>query len=808
MKEELYVYTKSGERKELHLGAESGITLKWVSNIFNSLDKVNCSYSYTFKVPVTRHNMEVLDLAEDMRHTSGMTHRKVKADFIQNGIPLFTNANLYINQVSGGNYQCVFTFNVIDGLQKLKDDACNLTEIGDKLKEIGIDAGGLVDWGNGYIQGDPIPDRNTPASDDAVMIGNKSRFNNENEVMWPLYCAGIAYSGQETTRCSPPVVPIRYLLSKIGQLYDISFNLTTARNTVEELNAFKEDEIFEGDNLLSFGCLPLVGTEQTETQKKNEGLSYGYVITLLSGRKFGISNLVSFAQMPSYGKNDLLFPTYMKVFGTFGSFIDYGMPSADDIHNYLRTSAPTENADLWRYGGVCCACEVEMRGTIYVRTNVELKYDSDTGKATDETLLKMKIWRLNHWRYLKRVAIWNLRFDVNYWTSKEDQSIEPPEGIALEHGSTYAQSRYDENENFLYTEYIFCFDPDYGFDPITFGIEWSDNPERSPDVFHHYLFGFSDNAVIQECTIKSPIRFYPKASDCKKITHKVDLFKNLPDISCIDFLKSLYYMQGAFPTAAADGTIGAIPYVRLRDNIESGNVCDWSSKVIGTVESTPEDMSYKAGDFVQMNYYLTKWDDLDRTEEELEEEDDVYEDGYQCIESNNESLTEEQTVYTLPYYPPFIKNRKMPYRWVGNSMKFWELSDGEYTYGSAQPCFGILSSTWMRTLYTYDLTTWEVTESISAKNTEEQVSADKNVLWMDVINPFSKNNVNWQYLQEIVRDPITITEKFLLNEIDLRDLDFSKPVYLEKYNSYFAIVTVQRDSKGVCKCELIKLPAA
>lgn len=79
---------------------------------------------------------------------------------------------------------------------------------------------------------------------------------------------------------------------------------------------------------------------------------------------------------------------------------------------------------------------------------------------------------------------------------------------------------------------------------------------------------------------------------------------------------------------------------------------------------------------------------------------------------------------------------------------------------------------------------------------------------MNVLNPFKDilMNPSYRYLQKIVEHPFVITEKILLNEFDLMDIDYVKPVYLEKYNSYFAIISIQRDSKGVCKCELIKLP--
>lgn len=113
MVEELYIFDKNGMRRSVDLNSPSGITLKWVSNMFNSLDKVNCSYSYTFKIPMTRHNREVFDFAEDIRHTSGLLGKKLKAEFIQNGIPLFRNGNLYIDKSTADSYSCVFTWGVL-----------------------------------------------------------------------------------------------------------------------------------------------------------------------------------------------------------------------------------------------------------------------------------------------------------------------------------------------------------------------------------------------------------------------------------------------------------------------------------------------------------------------------------------------------------------------------------------------------------------------------------------------------------------------------------------------------------------------
>ena len=97
MREELYVIV-DGIRKQLDLKNPSGITLNFKSNIFGDLSKITCSYSYTFKLPLTANNRRILDNAEDIRSNSRMIRRRLKCEFTQDGIPLFSNANLYMGR--------------------------------------------------------------------------------------------------------------------------------------------------------------------------------------------------------------------------------------------------------------------------------------------------------------------------------------------------------------------------------------------------------------------------------------------------------------------------------------------------------------------------------------------------------------------------------------------------------------------------------------------------------------------------------------------------------------------------------------
>jgi hypothetical protein len=62
----------------------------------------------------------------------------------------------------------------------------------------------------------------------------------------------------------------------------------------------------------------------------------------------------------------------------------------------------------------------------------------------------------------------------------------------------------------------------------------------------------------------------------------------------------------------------------------------------------------------------------------------------------------------------------------------------------------------------------------------------------------------YEEYQQIMFRPVVITERFNLTEIDLRDIDFTKPIYLEQYGRYYAIITIEYQN-GISKAELLQL---
>ena len=59
--------------------------------------------------------------------------------------------------------------------------------------------------------------------------------------------------------------------------------------------------------------------------------------------------------------------------------------------------------------------------------------------------------------------------------------------------------------------------------------------------------------------------------------------------------------------------------------------------------------------------------------------------------------------------------------------------------------------------------------------------------------------------QSILRKPVTIDVNIRLHELDLAQLDLTRPVYLGQYGKYYAILKIQTSETDLCKVELLQL---
>lgn len=792
MVEELYIYDKDGVRQSVDLNSPSGITLKWVSNLFNSLDKVNCSYSYTFKIPMTRHNREVFDFAEDIRHTSGLLGKKVKAEFVQNGIPLFRNGNMYIDKSTADSYSCVFTWDVIEGLQKLKDDSCSLNELRDALVKAGYESDelkeeGISDWYVNWLK----------REESVIKV-----FDNEKKVLYPYY--GNYPTDPNYSTCpngnvinqgiSRPVVPIRYIINTINKAFGTTFQLGSHIKGEENLQESPISKwLTKGMNIIDYGVLPLVGKDLTDKQLSSLGKTLTFKARETSFWGLGVLGTYGIFTFEkgndyeylSYGYDDKLNYLLYKIYNDDGKLLDWEFPSSKKVlAEYMATEDALSDA---HYGCVGIearfGCTIKMEGSFYVDLTTGL--DRITQDVYDKMKLVVYSWK----------------------TVNQGYSDEHIEKIDVASFGPVKIDNISQSSKKVYRLY-YNFNESEGYEPATFCSD--DSALLGTDTQEYWLGFASELSGISNVTCLTNFKFTPEINDMDNKAHKIDTFTNLPDIDCLAFMKSLFYMVGGFPYINSKGDIEEKMYSEIKENLSNGVIYNWSKKIVER-EGTINELSFSSSDFKRNNYYMNKWDDLNRTEAELLKEDDVYEDGIGNIYLDNETLDKEQTVHQTPFYPPFIKDRNNPgetdhtvkgvdFSPSDNSFSVDDrgqiVNSNEPKYIELKPAYG-----YVHRIPFYDsLKEWRI------KSWEENYGVD--YIRMSVLNPFKDilMNPSYRYLQEIVEHPFVITEKLLLNEFDLMDLDYVKPVYLEKYNSYFAIISIQRDSKGVCKCELIKLP--
>lgn len=685
MYEELYIINGSNKLK-LDLSTPSGITLNYKSNVFGDLSKITCSYSYTFKLPMTVNNRRVLDSADDIRSHSNMIRRRLKCEYIQNGIPLFRNANIYIDSVET-HFNAVMTWGVVDGLSTIKDNDESIQLLSNGISALFGDTNALI-----------------------------TEYDNTADVLRPLYNAGLKYvtaSGHkdnyDTYSVFPlPVVPVLRIINLINQKYGTKFNF--GEKTIYDSTSGWQ--LGTGSEIIDKGVIPLINA--VNSTKSFAKLNFSIIVNT----------------------NGLATPATS--YGSFQS--DIITIDKDASGKIVSITNNTSNT-----------IQVELDGYICAKFFHTPNYYDDQGQIV--------------------------------LTSGNRENLIPT--FVVKNGTnTDALAKCDGEYEFNNSCWKFSFTKKRGNDRLKFTIPVG-------GVIHFGFEcdtnGFLTSEIIESETFEFNYSYTPEDIDLSKSTttagsYQIDVMSNLPDISCMTFLKALYFMIGAFPSVDNNGNIFPLYYSTIENNVKNGIAHDWSKKLSNDSVGLPSKISYTVSGFAQNNYYLLKNDTLEN-ESSKDEEEDVYAIGIGCIPVNNETLDKSKTIIQVPFYGAYLKNNKKPLNPAG-IIKFWYINDeGKAETKEAKPHIGII---------------------------KELPKSGTNTVWMgmSIWNGFNyiHEDDNYSYLSKIISNPAIIIENFILNEFDLENIDYSVPIYLQKYNAYFAIVSITRDSKGVCKCELIKLP--
>lgn len=747
MREELYII--DGDNREmLDLSIPSGITLDFTSQMFGDISSVKSSHSYTFSLPKTVRNKQVLQLVNDIRSDGKFFKKKYRCEYFVNGMDISKTANLYVDEC-GDTYKCVMTFNIILGLQKISEDNFDICEL-DEKEHVETALVQTVKWG-GTWQSPGTPNQ----------VFRLAGFDNNQSYTTPLYASGVAFNSKYNTLAyggvdclsSPPVVPAAYILNRISAHFGIGLKwhdhiFTRTREFI------KETDEKRNVHLLNLGVVPCVKFGMTENQEKKFSIdmtiprllsthtandkwldkpskSDGYAIWFMNITLNNSGQFVTFRN-DNFAGSDWLTETGTK----FGFCPFHNAKHPIGFHIEGRVMLWVEYEDFYKAG-------YKMTFGIYgpdgkLLGSVEGYYRQDKGFR--ETVYAGKTRNLCCIEFDFRKSITGLSIDVS--------------------GSAIYESFKDH---------------------ATYPYLWFGTSLR---VFDREITEDADTFVAitpkQDDTIGGLLDSWQKVEGHAREYQilPTDLISNLPSISCLDFVKSVMHILGAFPKVGDNGDIDLNFYCDLEDNINSGNVYDWSDKIVigeSKISATVEK-------FAQVNKFIMASDES--KESSKDEPQDVYEDGEGILTINNERLEKSNTIVKLPYYAPFISSKENPKAETGNTVKIWsrDIENGfTFKMGEAKPAYGIVK-------FANDV--------------------DKTLI-MEVINPFKniEEHRSLSYLGKILKDARVLSVTANIDIFTLATLDYAKPIFLEQYNSYFAIIDIKWSSNnGLSSLNLIKLP--
>ncbi len=209
-----------------------------------------------------------------------------------------------------------------------------------------------------------------------------------------------------------------------------------------------------------------------------------------------------------------------------------------------------------------------------------------------------------------------------------------------------------------------------------------------------------------------------------------------------------------------DTGVSFIPVETIIEN--KGNAVDWSKKLVPT-GWTAKETSYTFGDFAQKNYLRYE-----------ENENAKSADGYMVVQ--NKTLDHEKDLVKLPYTAGGDNGdmRAVPYFKWSDDGTIVELED----------CGDRI----MQLVISFD----------------SQGKEDARLDFSDLKFQNRVSRFGLSFYQDIIKSPFVIKDTFRLTEIDLKNIDYTIPVYIERYAAFFAIISIK--SQGdYSECELLKL---
>lgn len=259
--------------------------------------------------------------------------------------------------------------------------------------------------------------------------------------------------------------------------------------------------------------------------------------------------------------------------------------------------------------------------------------------------------------------------------------------------------------------------------------------------------------------ISGEVSIRPFLEDAVDIKPGETLFfaQNLPDIKQTDFIKALCGMYGLF-LMPRKGESDTFDFVNMSDILRNKLAAvDWSDKLVREYDEEPASMTFKVGEYAQRNLFTYK--------------DDTAPEGYGngALNVDNASLEEEKDAVKLEFAA---------------------------SQGSLIPIFS----------YNDDMTE-VITESLKPRIMRIVPSTTgSSMLTFEGLSFDTLIGKYYASLQQVLDNAIVLKLKFRLDEVDIAELNYLRPIYLQQYGRYYGLQSLQTSSTQICTAELVQLP--
>jgi hypothetical protein len=324
-------------------------------------------------------------------------------------------------------------------------------------------------------------------------------------------------------------------------------------------------------------------------------------------------------------------------------------------------------------------------------------------------------------------------------------------------------------------------DGDYYWASFSFTEEYALISVKKDDTVN-FVLRAGTNALFQ-VTIElfsGSLAIYPESKTVLFST-LYPIIPNLPDITCLDFVKTFMLLFGLFAYYDKDSA-NNIRFFSV-DEIynRKPDAKDWTNKLI--TGNRIENITFTFQDYAQTNHIRYLKDETVK----------VNADGY--IEVNNQTLEKEKDIAELKFAASDEDRNRFIYIPL-YTKKEEEKEEEETEMRGGVTIVRIVEIEYKKTTNRIALMDFGSSGSTARFPAEMYFGKDGDA--------YGRINKYYKKYQEILLRPKVIEATFLLNEPDLYNIDLLTPVYLEQTGQYYAIIDINVNEKGA-KCKLLQM---